>query len=372
MTYPALKWTGGLDGKLQLLDQTLLPSVCNYINCSNAEEVRKSIAEMKVRGAPVIGIAAAFALVLGLKRIEEKTFTGFLRELDALSELLNSARPTAINLKWATRRMTTKAKGLGGRSIHEIRELLLKEALKMKEEDEQICEQIGLHGADLLAPNSNVLTLCNTGYLATCGIGTALGAIYKANLEGKNVHVYVCETRPMLQGARLTCWELSQAKIPHTLITDNTAGYLMKRNKIQSVLVGADRIASNGDVANKIGTYTLAILSKAHQIPFYVCAPLSSIDLNMEHGMQIPVEERTGKELIENYFAQKIAPEGVSCFNPAFDITPVDFISHLVTEKRVIEPNRKNIADLFVGEIRPIPEPSPLNEISLNESLDKN
>lgn len=370
MNYPALKWVGGIDGKLQILDQTLLPSVCTYINCFTPEEVRKAITEMKIRGAPAIGLAGSFALILGLKRIQEKTFANFLKELDALAEILNSSRPTAINLKWATRRITVKAKGLGGRDLHNVRELLLKEALAMKEEDTQICEQIGIHGSDLLAPNSHVLTLCNTGSLASSGIGTALGAIYKAHNEGKNIQVYVCETRPMLQGARLTCWELSQAKIPCILIPDNAAGYLLKQGKIQAILVGADRVASNGDVANKIGTYSLAVLAKAHQIPFYVCAPLSSIDLNMEHGFQIPIEERSESELLEKFFSQRIAPEGVRCYNPAFDITPADFITQIITEKRAIEPTRKNIADLFVGQVRPVIESTSLNEVSLNESLD--
>ncbi|MEK7484858.1 MAG: S-methyl-5-thioribose-1-phosphate isomerase, partial [Planctomycetota bacterium] len=356
MNYPALKWVGGIDGRLQILDQTLLPSVCTYVNCLTSEEVRKAITEMKIRGALAIGIAGAFGLILGLKRIQEKTFANFLKELDALAEIMNSSRPTAINLKWATRRVTSKAKGLGGRDLHNVRELLLKEVVTMQEEDAQVCEQIGIHGADLLAPNSQILTLCNTGSLASSGIGTALGAVYKATSEGKNIHVYVCETRPMLQGARLTCWELSQAKIPCTLIPDNAAGYLLKQGKIQAVLVGADRIASNGDVANKIGTYSLAVLAKAHQIPFYVCAPLSSIDLNMENGFQIPIEERSETELLEKFFAQRIAPEGIRCYNPAFDITPADFITQIVTEKRSIEPTRKNISDLFVGQVRPLME----------------
>ncbi len=326
---PAVETLRWRDGRLELIDQRLLPARLEYVSCTNATEVAEAIRSMVVRGAPAIGCAAAFAIAMEAR-------SG--RNLDIGFDALARSRPTAVNLYWALERMRRAL--AAGRDADA-------EALAIFNEDIETNRAIGRAGADLVADGAHILTHCNTGALATAGYGTALGVIRSARDQGKRVSVVVSETRPYLQGARLTAWELIREKIPVTLITDNAAGHLMRIGNIDLVIVGADRVAANGDVANKIGTYTLAVLAARHHLPFYVAAPLSTIDVSIADGNAIPIEERSAVE-VTGYGEIRWAPEGVHVVNPAFDVTPAELITAIVTEKgAVAKPDAGKIRGLF-------------------------
>lgn len=319
-----------------ILDQNQLPDRVVYEVCHTPEEVAEAIRCLKIRGAPLIGVAAAFGIALAMLK-----FSGKVSEMKAYyaenRRLLAATRPTAINLFWALNRMDSVYQDNAGRSPAEIGRLLLEEAQAIFTEDVEINEAIGQYGHQLLNQGSQVMTICNAGALATCGYGTALGVIRAAARQGKIERVWACETRPVLQGARLTVWELMQDSIPVTLITDNMAGYTMKVHDIDAIIVGADRIAINGDTANKIGTYSLAVMAQYHGIPFYVAAPLSTIDLSISSGDEIPIEERHADEVRRIRGINLTVPE-VQVFNPAFDVTPRELIRGIITEKGLLEP----------------------------------
>ncbi len=323
------------DGKLRILDQSQLPENLVYLTCASAEELAAAIKTLKLRGAPLIGVAAAFGLAMALS-----DYKGPLQGLEAyfkrVKTLLASTRPTAVNLFWALERMEKVFHAKQSASLEEIALCLRNEAEKMFIEDVEINQAIGEHGQALLNKSCNIMTICNTGALATCGYGTALGVIRSAARRNKVERVWVCETRPVMQGSRLTVWELMQDKIPLTLITDSMAGYTMSLGKVDAVIAGADRIAANGDTANKIGTYSLAVLARHNNIPFYIAAPLSTFDLNIDNGRQIPVEERNPEEIRRLQGVQLSLPD-VEVFNPAFDITPNELITAIITEKGVIK-----------------------------------
>jgi methylthioribose-1-phosphate isomerase len=328
MTVQALRWR---QSSLELLDQRLLPERIEYLPCCSAVEVAHAIRDMVVRGAPAIGCAAAFGIALDARRGAS---------LDAAFAALAQSRPTAVNLFWALDRMKA-ARAAGGMAALE------REAVAIFEEDLEVNRAIGRHGAELVPNGARIMTHCNAGALATAGHGTALGVVRSARDAGKKVSVIANETRPYLQGARLTAWEMIQENIPVTLVTDNMAGHLMSRGEVDLVIVGADRVAANGDAANKIGTYTLAVLSERHGIPFYVAAPLSTFDPNMPDGSEIPIEER-GAEEVTGYRGLRWAPEGVAVRNPAFDVTPAELISALICEKGVVRtPDTARVACLF-------------------------
>ncbi len=324
-------------GAVCLIDQLRLPHEQLVVRCESLEMVAKAIKTMQVRGAPAIGCTAAYGMALaGLLSAVPDT-AGLLADLAAAKDVLDSQRPTAVNLAWATERMLTKARQFGTGTPRALAEALLEEAHAVLTEDLAMCHAIGDHGAPLIPAGGRVLTHCNAGGLATAGYGTALAPIRSAFAQGRSIHVWVDETRPFLQGARLTAWELHQSGIPLTLITDNMAGYMMKSGKVDCVIVGADRIVANGDTANKIGTYSLGVLARAHGIPFYVAAPTSTIDLSMEHGDLIPIEERSSDE-VTHLSGQLIAPVGVRAAHPAFDVTPAALITAIITERGVVEP----------------------------------
>ncbi len=344
MGFKTLEWK---KGKLYLLDQTKLPEEETYVPCSTYQEVARAIKKMIVRGAPAIGVAAGFGMVLGARQANRKRPDSLLKPLDQVGRFLIATRPTAVNLIWAVERMQKFARQRVNEGSGDLQGELQKEAIRIMEEDLRACREMGRQGQVLIPDGSSVLTHCNAGALATAGYGTALGVIRAAREAGKRVHVYVDETRPFLQGSRLTAWELMKDRIPCTLITDNMAGWLMYQGKIQLVITGADRIAANGDTANKIGTYSLALLCRAHGIPFYVAAPLSTIDLSTERGDKIPIEQRSRTE-ITTLLGKRIAPERVKVFNPAFDVTPHRFISAIITERGIVQkPNRSNLKKIF-------------------------
>jgi methylthioribose-1-phosphate isomerase len=332
------------EGCVELVDQTILPSELVYKDCRNVEEIAEAIESLRVRGAPAIGIAGAFGVVLGAEEIREEKKEVFLQELGKKFERLAATRPTAVNLFWALSRMRRVLEQSRG-SVVEIRKCLLDEALKIQEEDKAICRKMGSNGAELLEDGMTVLTHCHAGGLATADFGTALGVIYAAKQQGKKVHVFADETRPLLQGARLTAWELMQNGIETTLITDNMAAWVMSRGKIDCVIVGADRVARNGDVANKIGTYGVAISARAHGIPFYVAAPFSTIDRNLPCGEDIPIEERRPEE-VTSLAGKRIAPESVRVYNPAFDVTPHTYVTAIISELGIA---RAPYAEAFDG-----------------------
>jgi len=341
-----LRWRGA---RLDLIDQRALPARLEYVSCTSAAEVAEAIRSMVVRGAPAIGCAAAFGIALEARRQQDRPSREFEAAIEAAFKTLAASRPTAVNLFWALERMRA-ALGAGTRDDpSRAAQRLADAALALFNADLETNRAIGRAGAALVPQGARVLTHCNTGSLATAGHGTALGVIRTARDQGKRVSVIASETRPYLQGARLTAWEMIQERIPVTLITDNAAGHLMRLGKIDLVLVGADRIAANGDVANKIGTYTLAVLAERHRIPFYVAAPLSSIDLSVVDGSAIPIEERGAAE-VTGYGGTQWAPEGVSVANPAFDITPAELVSGLFTEKGAMKsPDTRKIRALFPG-----------------------
>lgn len=337
------------DGRLYLLDQRLLPQETMFRSCSTCSEVIDSISTMVVRGAPAIGISASFGLALAAREAMAKGYgqAQMRRHLQNEGAKMRQARPTAVNLTWAIDRVEKWLSEHQDVSENDIVEGLEQEALLIHEEDLVNNRLIGKNGADLLPQKGSVLTHCNAGALATGGYGTALGVIRAAVEQGKDIHVYVDETRPLLQGSRITAFELTYEGIAATLVTDNCAGHLMALGKVDLVVVGADRIAGNGDTANKIGTYSLAVLADYHKIPFYVAAPLSTIDTETASGRDIIIEERCCSE-VTHLHGSCLAPEGMSAFNPAFDVTPADLISAIITEKGIIQrPDRQKIMDLF-------------------------
>jgi methylthioribose-1-phosphate isomerase len=331
-----LEWT---DEGVAMIDQRLLPAEEVYPVFKTYEEVAQAIKDMVVRGAPAIGVAAAMGIALGARDAQVNSAGEFDHAFNQICETLASTRPTAVNLFWAIERMRNLCANLRSenRPLDEIRARLIEESKLMHEEDVEANRAMGRHGAELIRDGQTVLTHCNAGALATAGYGTALGVIRAAVEAGKRVAVYADETRPFLQGARLTAWELGQDDIPVTLITDNMAGHFMRRGQIDCVIVGADRIAANGDVANKIGTYSVAVLAKENNIPFYVAAPISTLDLKLESGDEIPIEERDGREVTHVKEVQ-LAPPGVNVANPAFDVTPNRYIAAIITERGVARP----------------------------------
>ncbi|MHB2154285.1 S-methyl-5-thioribose-1-phosphate isomerase [Calditrichota bacterium GD2] len=331
------------NNRLLILDQTLLPHKQEYRTLKDLSQVIEAIKSLRVRGAPAIGIVAAYGLAihaLNLKALKKPDFEA----LKNAAQQLKQARPTAVNLKWAIDRQMAVIENLQHNEDTMV-SALIHEAKAIHDEDRETCDKIGSYGDALIADGFNILTHCNTGFLATGGIGTALGVVYKAAENHKNVHVFVDETRPVGQGARLTFWELNQAGIPATLITDNMAGSLMKEGKVDIVITGADRIAANGDTANKIGTYSLAVLAKAHNIPFYIAAPYSTFDLNIDSGQQIPIEQRPKEEVLQ--FWNIPSKDSYQVYNPAFDVTPGDLINGIITEFGIIKkPFEKNIINV--------------------------
>ncbi|HOJ89209.1 MAG TPA: S-methyl-5-thioribose-1-phosphate isomerase [Pseudothermotoga sp.] len=340
-TFRSIEWK---NGNLVVLDQRVLPQEKRYIELSSVEQVAKAIKDMVVRGAPAIGVAAAYGIVLATKQIaENEQIKKILKEAD---QLLRSSRPTAVNLFWALDRMKRVWENFSG-SVDELRDLLEREAAEIEMEDINTNKQIAKNGADLVPDGARILHHCNTGSLATVDYGTALGVIRFAHESGKNIHVFLDETRPRLQGARLSAWELDQLGIPHTVIVDGASGLVMRKFGINLVLVGADRIAANGDTANKIGTYNLAIVARYHKVPFYVVAPTSTIDLNTANGDSITIEERNRSEVSE-ISGVKIVPEKSEVFNPAFDVTPAELITAIITEKGIVRPPYgENLRKLF-------------------------
>jgi methylthioribose-1-phosphate isomerase len=324
-------------GALCLLDQRLLPAKELVVRCATVEDIVRAIKTMQVRGAPAIGCTAAYGMVLAFQRSQAATPRPMLDDLATAKAQLDAARPTAVNLAWATSRMLRTAEQRFTEDADECHAVLLDEAHAILAEDLAMCHAMGRHGADLIPPRGRVLTHCNAGGLATAGYGTALAPIRTAHEQGRPVHVYVDETRPFLQGARLTAWELQRAGVPLTLITDNMAGYFMRRGEIDCVIVGADRVVANGDIANKIGTYGLAVLAKAHGIPFYVAAPSSTVDFVLPNGDAIPIEQRDPSE-VTTLNGQPIAPAGVVAAHPAFDVTPHELITAIITERGIVYP----------------------------------
>jgi len=332
---PTVEWK---DGAVRLLDQSRLPEHVEFLDCRDYRAVADAIRELKVRGAPAIGVTAALGVALGAQTVSATDFSRFSQAVVAICDHLGATRPTAVNLFWAIDRMKKKLASLSAQAVPAVKAALLAEAQAILDEDIALCKAMGKHGAGLIQEGQTVLTHCNAGALATAGYGTALGVIRAAWEQGKKIQVIADETRPVLQGARLTAWELMQDKIPVTLITDNMAGALMRQGKIQLCVVGADRIAANGDVANKIGTYSVAVLAKAHGIPFYVAAPYSTIDLKTATGADIPIEQRTPLEVTTIHGSHPIAPAGVAVYNPAFDVTPAELITGIITERGVFKP----------------------------------
>jgi len=340
MKFKTIEWKR--DG-VRILDQRRLPQEVRYLNCRDASAVAQAIRTMAIRGAPAIGIAAAMGIALAARKSLSHQPKSFLKTLEKACDEMRQTRPTAVNLFWAVDRMKNVVNEVCTYGIDETKDRLVKEALNILKEDVEINRKIGIYGKKLIKDGDGVLTHCNAGTLDTGGYGTALGVIYAAWAERKRFRVFADETRPQLQGARLTAWELAQEKIPVTVITDNMAGWLMTKGEINLVLVGADRIARNGDTANKIGTYSLAVLSKWHNIPFYVVAPTSTLDLTIRSGSDIPIEERSIRE-ITHFRGSPITPKGVKAFNPAFDVTPHSLIHAIITEKGIIQkPFHKNL-----------------------------
>ena len=349
--FRTLHWQGGPDGDLLLIDQTLLPLELKEIECKTVEQVWEAIRMLRVRGAPAIGIAAAYGVCVGVRPAIGDGEEAFYQKLTEVTDYLAQSRPTAVNLFWGLGRMKDRARSLKGKaSPQEVFAALLAEAQTIEEEDRAMCRAIGRHGAALLSDGMGVLTHCNAGGLATADYGTALAVIFAAHEEGKRLHVYCDETRPLLQGARLTSWELQQWGIETTLICDSVAAHVMQQGRVQAVITGADRIAANGDAANKIGTYGVALSAQAHGIPFFVAAPSSTFDLSVPRGNQIPIEERDPREVTHG-FGRQTAPTGVNVYNPAFDVTPARLIQALICERGIIEPvNQERIAEVLSGD----------------------
>ena len=343
---PTVEWK---DGVVRLLDQSLLPGRVEVLECRDHPTVAEAIRELKVRGAPAIGVTAAMGVALGAQTFPCANPQEFAAAVLKICDHLASTRPTAVNLFWAIERMKRVLSQNKDRTVKELKPIFVKEAMAIQQEDIAMCRTMGQHGAKLIQDGQTILTHCNAGALATAGYGTALGVVRAAWESGKKIQVIADETRPVLQGARLTAWELMQDGIPVTLITDNMAGSIMRKGQIHVCVVGADRIAGNGDVANKIGTYSVAVLAKAHGIPFYVAAPSSTIDVATPTGDAIPIEERGREEVLSVYGSEPIAPSDVEILNPAFDITPAEYVSGIITERGVFAP--KDIAGEFASRI---------------------
>ena len=343
-SFKTIEWS---DGDILLIDQRKLPQEETYFRCRNLDDVAVGIKEMVVRGAPAIGVTTALGIAQAALASKAQDFASFYRELLANCDTLFKTRPTAVNLRWALERMKETCLEHRDLALPELKEKLKERALQILAEDVEINRQLGAHGQTLLADGDRVLTHCNAGALATAGHGTALGVIYSAAAAGKSLSVFADETRPFLQGARLTAWELAKNGIDVTLITDNMAAQFMGKGEVDCIIVGADRIAANGDVCNKIGTYNLAVLAKYHEIPFYVAAPVSTIDVDTPTGAQIPIEERPTEE-VTNFYRQAVAPSGIQVRNPAFDVTPFELVTAIVTEKGILkEPYDEAIRGLF-------------------------
>ena len=341
-----IRWDGGV---LHLLDQRKLPREETYVACATVEQVAAGIRDMVVRGAPAIGVTAAFGLVIGARAAKPADRAALDREIARLHDLLAATRPTAVNLFWALKRMKDFAAAHASLPPADLVAKLEREAIAIYDEDIAVCRAIGRHGAELVPQNAGILTHCNTGSLATAGFGTALGVVRAAIEAGKKVHVYADETRPFLQGARLTAWECVKEGIPATLICDGAAASIMRRGLIQFAVVGADRVAANGDTANKIGTYSVALAAKAHGIPFYIAAPISTVDLKTADGSAIPIEQRDPREVTHAGGVQ-VAPDGILVENPSFDVTPADLIAGIITERGVARPPfRESLAKLVQG-----------------------
>ncbi|RPI91085.1 MAG: S-methyl-5-thioribose-1-phosphate isomerase [Planctomycetaceae bacterium] len=332
-----LRWIGGVDGVLSLIDQTLLPVELRERKCHSADDVWEAIRALRVRGAPAIGIAAAYGVVLGIRPALGGPGAALLAKCAEIADYLATSRPTAVNLFWALDRMRRKAQSVASGSANEIAQALLAEAMAIETEDRAMCRAIGQAGQALLADDTGVLTHCNAGGLATADYGTALAVFFAAHDQGKRLRVFADETRPLFQGARLTTWELLSRGLDVTLICDSMAAQVMREGRIQAVVVGADRIAANGDTANKIGTYSVAVLARHHAVPFYVAAPSSTFDFSISSGSEIPIEHRAAEEITRG-FGRQTAPEGVKVYNPAFDVTPGDLVTAFITEKGVIRP----------------------------------
>ncbi len=332
MSFRTIEWR---DDSVIMIDQTRLPGEEVYNTYTDFKAVAEAIKGMVIRGAPAIGVAAAMGIALGAREIIADTHESFFRQLENVCDVMARTRPTAVNLFWAIERMKRVAGDNRGKSLDQIREILKKEAIRIEQDDLTICRNIGKWGATLIPDGAMVLTHCNAGGLATAGYGTALGVIRAAHEAGKKIQVFADETRPWLQGARLTAWELMKEQIPTTLISDNMAGFFMSRGEITCCVVGADRIAANGDTANKIGTYSVAVLAKENNIPFYVAAPVSTLDLSLSDGAKIPIEERHSCE-VTHIKGILVAPEGIRVRNPAFDVTPARYISAIITENGIV------------------------------------
>jgi methylthioribose-1-phosphate isomerase len=326
-----LEWT---NQGVRFIDQTRLPTEETYVTCRGYQEVATAIRDMIVRGAPAIGVAAAMGIALGAQQSAAPDVATLRTEFGHICRALGETRPTAVNLFWAIRRMQQKFDSVAQQGVHQIKTALVEEAQKMLLEDIAANQAMGRHGAMLMPNSGGVLTHCNAGALATCGYGTALGVIRAAIDSGKKIHVFADETRPFLQGSRLTAWELMKDGIQTTVIADNMAGAMMRQGKIKAVVVGADRIAANGDVANKIGTYSVAVLAREHAIPFYVAAPWSTVDMSTPTGEEIPIEQRSHKE-VTHHAGKQVAPDGVQVENPAFDVTPNKYVTAIVTERGI-------------------------------------
>jgi methylthioribose-1-phosphate isomerase len=351
-----LKWIGGIDGRLEIIDQRQLPAECKTIRCTSVKQLYDAIKALAVRGAPAIGVAAAYGAVLALKKVSATvSMKQALKVLKRDCEYLASSRPTAVNLRWAIERVVNRAKDFAknhpSAKLSQLQKIVLAEANAIFDEDVQMCRQIGRNGVKFVKNGFSILTHCNAGALATAGQGTALSVLYEAKKQGKRFKVYADESRPLLQGSRLTAWELKQAGIDVTVICDDMAGALMSEGKIDMVIVGADRIAANGDAANKIGTYSLSVLAKAHPprrtaagevspradgIPFYIAAPSSTFDLKTKTGKDIPIEQRPADE-VRLIGKKRLTPDGVKIYNPAFDVTPAKNITAIITEGGIIE-----------------------------------
>jgi methylthioribose-1-phosphate isomerase len=356
-----LEWTE--DG-VRFIDQTRLPTEEIYVTCRDYREVAVAIKDMIVRGAPAIGVSAAMGVALGVRDSMAKSIDELRPELGTICDTLAATRPTAVNLFWAIQRMRDRFEQLASEPLETIRRKLIEEAQQMYVADIAACQLMGKHGAVLMPSSGGVLTHCNAGALATCGYGTALGVIRAAVEAGKNIQVFADETRPFLQGSRLTAWELTKDGIPTTVISDNMAGAIMKQGKIGAVVVGADRIAANGDVANKIGTYTVAVLAKEHGIPFYVAAPWSTIDLATPDGDHIPIEQRSPRE-ITHLAGKQLAPDGVRVENPAFDVTPNRYVAAIITERGVAKaPYAESLQRLRSSTDSDSLEPAALGRVS--------
>ncbi len=348
-SFRTIEWA---EGRVRLLDQTLLPLKEEYIEIRSVGDMCDAIRRLVVRGAPAIGVAAAMGIALGVQDAPESDMKSFADRFEEVCQQITGTRPTAVNLFWAAARMRSVFNDFTTGNIRELKDKLVQEALRIEREDRELCERIGAWGETVLEDGETVLTHCNAGGLATAGYGTALGVIRAAVERGKDIHVVADETRPLNQGARITCWELKKLGIPVTLIPDNTAGVLMRRGEIHKVVVGADRIANNGDTANKIGTYSVAVLASYHKIPFYVAAPLSTIDRSLETGAGIPIEERDPNE-VTHIGGVRIAPEGIQVRNMAFDVTPSHLITGIITEYGIAaEPYRDAFEGFFTQHER--------------------